>query len=98
MHRDYSAIVNRARAHFESLKVEISSTSNRQEYIRITALANEAHGLLNDLLQFESGLVYSHTNNTDEYIAARLMETSNEASTDTPLDLPAFVSPFNSDI
>ena len=98
MHRDYSSIVERARLHYEALKADVSNTANRIEYIRLTSLAQEAHHLLTDLISFEVGLVYSHTNDVNGYIETRLLETSNEPSTDAILDLPEFKSPFNPDI
>ena len=84
--RDYDAIVEAARAHYEHLKTDINNSKDRIEHVRLTALANEAHHLLTDLLAFQVGLVYSHTNLvngpiTDEY--------------STPIDLPEFKSPYN---
>lgn len=84
--QDYSALVEAARLHYENLKTDIENSKDRVEHIRLTALANEAHHLLTDLLAFQVGLVYSHTNlvnglTTDEY--------------STPIDLPEFKSPYN---
>lgn len=83
--RDYSAIVEAARTHYENLKTDIANSKDRIEHIRLTALANEAHHLLTDLLAFEVGLVYSHTNLVDGSIDRLTPET---------LDLPDFKSPY----
>jgi hypothetical protein len=99
--RDFNKIIGTARVHYENLKVDIDNASNRVEHIRLSALAQEAHNLLTDLLTFELGLVYSHTNNIDAQLEARMAAaTINEPSTDEILDLPEFaappfVSPFN---
>jgi hypothetical protein len=99
MQKDYASIVNRARLHYAALKDDIANTANRIEYIRLSALATEAHHLLTDLIQFEQGLVYSHTNNTDEYFESRLATaTIDEPSTAAILDLPEFKSPYNPDL
>lgn len=82
--RNYSALVEAARIHYENLKTDIANSKDRIEHIRLTALANEAHHLYTDLLAFEVGLVYTHTANATEYL------TKNE----TPLDLPEFKSPY----
>lgn len=82
--RDYSALVEAARTHYENLKTDIANAHNRIEHIRLTALANEAHHLYTDLLAFEVGLVYSHTSNVNGYFLK-----------ETPLDLPDFKSPYN---
>lgn len=79
--RDYVAIVEAARAHYEHLKTDINNSKDRIEHIRLTALANEAHHLLTDLLAFQVGLVYSHTNIVD----GRIPE---------PVELPEFKSPY----
>jgi hypothetical protein len=94
--RDYARIVEAARLHYGNLKSDIANTANRVEYIRLSALATEAHHLLTELIQFEVGLVYSHVNG----IHADLSEgqTFYEPSTDTPLDLPEFKSPYNPDL
>lgn len=84
--RDYVAIVEAARAHYEHLKTDINNSKDRIEHIRLTALANEAHHLLTDLLAFQVGLVYSHTNLVNG-------PTTDEHS--TPIDLPEFKSPYN---
>jgi hypothetical protein len=79
--RDYAAIVEAARAHYENLKTDIENSKDRIEHIRLTTLANEAHHLLTDLLAFQVGLVYSHTNVVN-------------GPTPEPLDLPEFKSPY----
>jgi hypothetical protein len=81
--RNYAAIVETARVHYENLKADIENAHNRIEHIRLTALAQEAHNLYTDLLAFEVGLVYSHTSNTNGYFLK-----------ETPLDLPDFKSPY----
>lgn len=81
--RNYSALVEAARSHYENLKTDIANSKDRVEHIRLTALANEAHSLYTDLLAFEVGLVYSHTSNVNGYFLK-----------ETPLDLPDFKSPY----
>lgn len=81
--RNYAAIVEAARIHYENLRTDIANAHNRIEHIRLTALANEAHHLYTDLLAFEVGLVYSHTSNVNGYLLK-----------ETPLDLPDFKSPY----
>jgi hypothetical protein len=90
--RDFSKIVEAARTHYENLKTDIVNSKDRVEHIRLTALAQEAHNLLTDLVAFEVGLVYSHTSNVDEYVlstAGAAVPTDQE-----PLDLPEFKSPY----
>lgn len=87
--RDFSKIVDAARAHYINLNADINNAKDRIEHIRLTALAQEAHNLLTDLLQFETGLVYTHSlGKVHEQITER-------ASTDTPLDIPDFKSPYD---
>jgi hypothetical protein len=85
--RDYAKIVETARVHYENLKTDIANAHNRIEHIRLTALAQEAHNLYTDLLAFEVGLVYSHTNSTDAYF-------NRNVDRNEPLDLPEFKSPY----
>ena len=92
--RDFPQIVETARTHYINLKDDISNAANRIEHIRLSALAQEAQNLLTDLTSFEVGLVYSHVNSTDACLKARLLE---ENTSDEPLDLPEFKSPFNPD-
>ena len=87
--RDLSAIIQTARDHYKSVSSDIANAKDRFEHIRLTALAQSAHNLLTDLIAFETGLVYSHT-------AGRANEQMTErASTETPLDLPEFKSPYD---
>jgi hypothetical protein len=87
--RDFIAIIEAARAHYINLTADISNAKDRVEHIRLTALAQEAHNLLGDLLAFETGLVYTHS-------AGRVHEQMAErASTETPLDIPDFKSPYD---
>lgn len=89
--KDLSKIVEAARYHYKALTADISNAKDRIEHIRLTALAQEAHNLLLDLIEFETGLVYTHT-------AERANEQMFErASTETPLDIPEFRSPYNPD-
>lgn len=94
--RNFEVIIETARDHYKNLKSDIANAQNRVEHIRLSALAQEAHNLLTDLIAFELGLVYSHTNNTDAYVNARLTEDQNP-TVDEPLDLPEFKSPYNPD-
>jgi hypothetical protein len=98
--RDFSKIIETARVHYINLKEDISNAQNRIEHIRLSALAQEAHNLLTDLTSFEIGLVYSHTNNTDAYIAAKIAEDAAATIDESlePLDLPEFKSPYNPDL
>jgi hypothetical protein len=95
--RDFTKIVETARAHYINLKTDIANASNRIEHIRLSALAQEAQNLLTDLVTFEVGLVYSHTNNVDRHIEAR-MAINTETFNEEPLDLPEFKSPYNPDL
>jgi hypothetical protein len=88
--RSYSAIVDAARTHYENLKTDIANSKDRVEHIRLTALAQEAHNLLTDLLVFEVGLVYTHTASTDSYFN---MDVDQKPQGE-PLDLPEFKSPY----
>lgn len=87
--RDYDALIEAARTHYENLKTDITNSKDRIEHIRLTALAQEAHNLLTDLLAFQVGLVYSHTNVvTDLHLKDAPLHSSE------PLDLPEFKSPY----
>lgn len=55
--RDLGSIVQTARDHYMHLKSDISNSKDRVEHIRLTALAQEAHNLLTDLIAYETGLV-----------------------------------------
>lgn len=93
---NFSRIVEAARLHYAALKTEVSNTSNRNEWIRISALANEAHHLLTDLIKFEVGLVYSHVNGIQTDLSDG--QAFHEPLKDTILDLPEFKSPYNPDL
>ena len=86
--RDFSGIVEAARSHYMSLSSDIANAKDRAEHIRLTALTQQAHNLLLDLLEFQTGLVYSHT-------AGRVHEQIAERSAgEATLDLPEFRSPY----
>lgn len=87
---DYDALIETARAHYENLKTDINNSKDRIEHIRLTALANEAHHLLTDLLAFKVGLVYSHTNAVNGLTELPVPQTEDEPM----LDLPEFKSPY----
>ena len=93
--RDFSKIVEAAREHYTNLKTDISNAKDRIEHIRLTALAQEAHNLLTDLIVFETGLVYSHTaGRAHEQLQLRVDEESGRVEDQDPLDLPEFKSPY----
>lgn len=86
--RDISQIVEAARTHYMTVSSDIANAKDRVEHIRLTALAQQAHNLLLDLIQFETGLVYTHS-------SAKAVDQINERPVDeTPLDLPEFRSPY----
>jgi hypothetical protein len=87
---EYSDLVSMARVHYENLKTDIDNAKDRMEYIRLTALAQEAHNLLVELSTFETGLVYTHS-------AARATEQMIERFEDESqtLDFPEFKSPYD---
>lgn len=76
--RDLESIVQTAREHYMHLKSDISNSKDRSEHIRLTALAQEAHNLLTDLIAYETGLEPVSTFNENQ----------------DPLDLPEFKSPY----
>lgn len=89
--RDLDKIVEAAREHYKALTADIANAKDRAEHIRLTALAQEAHNLLLDLIEFKTGIVYSHT-------AGRAVEQLFErtaASKEETLDIPEFKSPYN---
>jgi hypothetical protein len=92
--RDYSKIVEAARSHYQNIKTDIVNAKDRIEHIRLTALAQEAHNLLTDLVAFEAGLVYSHTNNVDGYVFSTAGIAVTGEHGEEPLDLPEFKSPY----
>jgi hypothetical protein len=63
--RDLGKIVATAREHYKALSSDIANAKDRQEHIRITALAQEAHNLLTDLIEFETGLDTTSTANDE---------------------------------
>jgi hypothetical protein len=86
--RDISKIIEAARSHYKTVISDITNAKDRVEHIRLTALAQQAHNLLVDLMEFETGLVYTHS-------AAKSLDQINERPVDeTPLDLPEFRSPY----
>jgi len=89
--RDLDKIVEAARYHYKSLTADIANAKDRVEHIRLTALSNQAHGLLLDLISFETGLVYSHTGLTAS------QQLTERASVEETLDIPEFKSPYNPD-
>lgn len=93
--RDFTKIIETARVHYENLKTDINNAKDRIEHIRLTALANEAHKLYTDLLVFDVGLVYSHTNRIEGIAAATTFNEAEKDQTLVPLDLPEFRSPFD---
>ena len=93
--QEFNEIVETARVHYENLKADISNAKDRVEHVRLTALANEAHHLYKNLLNFSNGLVYSHTLRIEGVNAVQqpAAETFNES--EEVLDLPEFKSPFD---
>lgn len=89
--RELAKIVEAARYHYKNLTADIANAKDRQEHIRLTALANEAHSLLVDLIEFETGIVYTHT------ALRAVQQVSERASEETPLPIPEFKSPYNPD-
>lgn len=90
--KDLSKIVNAAREHYKSLTADIANAKDRIEHIRLTALAQQAHNLLLDLIQFETGIVYSHT------ALSAVQQVSERASAEQDqetLPIPEFKSPYN---
>lgn len=85
--RDLHKIVEAARYHYKSLTADIANAKDRMEHIRLTALAQQAHNLLLDLIEFETGIVYTHT------ALSAVKQAFNE--TDTPLEIPEFKSPYD---
>jgi hypothetical protein len=93
--RDFDEILEAARAHYENLKTDITNASTRLEHIRLTALANEAHHLYKNLLNFSNGLVYSHTLRIEGVNAAPEPAATTFNESEEVLDLPEFKSPFD---
>jgi hypothetical protein len=91
--REFDKIVEAARYHYKTLTADIANAKDRQEHIRLTALANQAHTLLVDMIEFQTGLVYSHTGLT----AVQQVSERAAAEKEETLDLPEFKSPYNPD-
>jgi hypothetical protein len=95
--RDFSKIVDAARALYINLKTDINNSKDRLEHVRLTALAQEAHNLLTDVQGFEIGLVYTHAGVTEEDFQRAIAQQQEDVNGtfDEPLDLPEFRSPFD---
>jgi hypothetical protein len=95
--RDFSQIVDAARALYINLKTDIDKSKDRMEHVRLTVLAQEAHNLLTDLRTFGVGLVYTHGAVTEEDFQRAIEYQQEDAGQpfDEPLDLPEFRSPFD---
>lgn len=89
--RDLHKIVEAARYHYKALTADIANAKDRYEHIRLTALAQEAHNLLTDLIEFETGIVYTHT------AEAAVQQLAERVPEDEPLPIPEFKSPYNPD-
>lgn len=90
--RDLGKIVEAARYHYKALTADIANAKDRVEHIRLTALAQQAHNLLVDLIHFETGIVYSHTaGRANEQVFERHIEDQEV------LPIPEFKSPYNPD-
>lgn len=79
---DYTNLVNAAREHYTNLSTDINNAKDRVEHIRLTALAQEARNLLNEIEDLAAA-------------SAGGPETFNESQ--EVLDLPDFKSPYNPD-
>ena len=89
--RELDKIVEAARYHYKSLTADIANAKDRYEHIRLTALANQAHSLLIELIEFSTGIVYSHT-------ALRAVQQASERTPEEEaLPIPEFKSPYNPD-
>jgi hypothetical protein len=88
--KDLFKIVNAARDHYKAVNSDIANAKDRYEHIRLTALAQQAHNLLLDLIEFETGIVYTHTAETARNQFAERIHS--EADT---LDIPDFKSPYD---
>lgn len=93
--RDFGKIIENAREHYLNIKEDITKAKDRSEHIRLTALAQEAHNLLTDLLSFEVGLVYSHTGMVSETSLQNSLNAATVQTQEEPLDLPEFKSPYD---
>lgn len=54
-------IIEAARLHYQNCISDIENASTRIEHLRLSALAEEAGQVLNLLINFSIGLVYTHT-------------------------------------
>jgi hypothetical protein len=54
--RELDTIVEAARYHYKALTADISNAKDRVEHIRLTALAQQAHNLLLDLVELQTGI------------------------------------------
>ena len=91
--RDFSRIIEAARFHYAAVLSDIENAKDRIEHIRLTTLAQQARNLVVDLEAFEAGLVYSHTEPSQEYIDSLLSERQDSKN----LEDSEFKSPFNPD-
>lgn len=78
--QNISSIVAAARDHYLHCKSDIANAKDRIEHIRLTALTQEAHNLLTDLISLETGIE---------------IEPASTAPDQDPLDLPEFKSPYD---
>lgn len=95
---DFSPIIEAARVHYENLKTDISKAKDRVEYIRLTALAQEALNLLTELEMFEIGLVYTKVQSlgpTELNKYMQIRETIVREKSEISDDIPEFKSPFD---
>ena len=92
--RDLHHIVEAAREHYKSLTADIANAKDRFEHIRLTALAQSAHNLLTDLIQFETGIVYTHTAEAANQDLLDKVRQNAIVESQEPLDIPEFQSPY----
>lgn len=59
-------LLEAARVHRDNLLADISNASNRVEYIRLTALAQEAANLVTELENFAYGVVHLESSTATE--------------------------------
>lgn len=91
--RNFSRIVDAARQHYGQVSADIENAKDRIEHIRLTTLAQQARNLLVDLEAFEMGLVYSHTQPSEEDIN-NLLSKRQDSHPEENLE---FRSPYNPD-
>lgn len=92
--REFDEIIEAAREHYRNVQTDIANAKDRVEHIRLTALAQEAHNLLTDLIVFSTGLVYSHTLDVHPHKLLTNDETDRAQQDQEPLDIPEFKSPY----